>query len=71
MIISPAVLQDTSVVSPIITPVVILAVALYYALTSPAQLLHSSSVVFLTAFILPMSKTVVNMMVCTRLVCVC
>ena len=55
--------QGTSVVSPIITPVILISIMVLYATNSPARLLHTNCVVFFTAFYFPMSKMVIYMMV--------
>ena len=55
--------QDTSVLSPIISPVVITTTLVYYALYSPSQLMHTHYLLFFAAFGLQVTKTALLMMV--------
>lgn len=55
--------QDTSVLSPIITPLITIGMAVTYCQYSDADMLANHSVLFLAAFFLPMSKSVIQMMV--------
>ena len=65
----PSLPQGTSVVSPIITPIILISIMVLYATNSPARLLHTNCVVFFTAFYFPMSKMVVYMMVSESSLC--
>ena len=56
--------QGTSVVSPIITPLVIIGFACFYGYHSPSSIHLHHCILFMTAFFFPMSKGVVNIMVC-------
>ena len=55
--------QDTSVLSPMVSVLVQVPVVIYCAQDSPGQLLHSHCVLFLTAFTLPIVKSIINMVV--------
>lgn len=54
---------DTSVLSPIITPLITIGMAVTYCQYSTAAVLTEQPVLFLTAFFFPMSKSVIQMMV--------
>ena len=56
-------LQDTSVLSPIISPIVITTTLVYHALYSPSRLVHTHYLLFFAAFGLQVTKTALLMMV--------
>ena len=58
-----SILQDTSVLSPILTPIITIGMAVTYCHYSHADMLGNHAVLFLTAFFFPMSKSVIQMMV--------
>ena len=62
-------LQDTSVLSPIISPIIISATLVYHAHYSPSQLAHTHYLLFFAAFGLQVTKTALHMMVSTCVLC--
>lgn len=58
--------QDTSVVSPIITPVILAPMVFIYAYMSPGHMIEGHLMLFLCALTLPIVKTTILMMVSHR-----
>ena len=56
-------IQDTSVLSPIISPIVITTTLVYHALYSPSQLVHTHYILFFSAFGIQVTKITLLMMV--------
>jgi diacylglycerol cholinephosphotransferase len=54
---------DTSVLSPIISPIVVTTTLVYHALYSPSQLVHTHYILFFTAFGIQVTKITLLMMV--------
>ncbi|CAI8024167.1 Homeodomain-interacting protein kinase 2 [Geodia barretti] len=54
---------DTSVLSPIISPIVITTTLVYHALYSPSQLVHTHYILFFSAFGIQVTKITLLMMV--------
>lgn len=67
--VSLSLLQDTSVLSPMISPVVVAATLLYHTLYSPAHSAHSHYILFFLAFGLQVTKITLLMMVCVYSEC--
>jgi diacylglycerol cholinephosphotransferase len=53
---------DTSVLSPIISPIVVTTTLVYHALYSPSQLVHTHYILFFTAFGIQVTKITLLMM---------
>lgn len=60
---SSLVVQDTSVLSPILSPIVITTTLVYHALYCPSQLVHKHYLLFFLAFGMQVTKTALLMMV--------
>ena len=61
-------MQDTSVLSPMVSVTVQVPVVAYLALLSSDRLLNTHCVLFMTAYALPIVKSIIHMMVGKSLV---
>ena len=59
-------IQDTSVLSPMVSVVVQVPMVVFYAWYSPNQLLHTHCILFLTAFTFPIVKSIIHMVVISQ-----